>query len=590
MKYYAIVILVYFGTDLLAAWGLNLEFGVAGVANLGYILLVATGAYAYAILTLAPSSGVNVLGTYVGGYQIPAGVALVVATVVAGLVGALIGLIGSRRIRQDYFAITMFGAEILAWTLVTGLPKFLNGPSGLYFIPSPAGQFSWSYVVLVGAVTLAGLFVMRRFTTGPMGRVLRAMRDDPLAATRVGKNIVLLRIAIQGVGGAFAGLSGALLAGFLGSWSPSAWTPFETLLFLTAVLVGGSGSDAGVALGTALVPILIVQGSQFLPAIPGNANLTPYGSIILFSVGTLAFMFLRPRGIIPERRPRIRESAEPPPEALVGEGRPVLTVRRGGEVAPLDAPAPPIVVIDGLRRHFGGVRAVDGVDLGIGRASITGLIGPNGAGKSTLLAMLTGTVAPDAGTITLDATDVTRMVTHRRARRGLVATSQLPQEFRRLTTIENLLVAATGQRGESWRGVALGRRYWRPQERAHTARAWELLRAFGMESKASELAANLSGGQKRLLEVMRALMLEPRVLLLDEPFAGLSPLMSDRLIDVCLGLARGGLTILVVEHDLGIVEELCEHVVVMARGTVIAQGTMKEMRQAPVVQNAYVSG
>lgn len=602
MKYYEVILLVYFGIDLLAVWGLNLELGVAGVANLGYILLVATGAYTYGVMTLVASSPVSGLGTYVGGYDLPSGIAILGAVVVSALVGGALGLIGSRRIRQDYFAITMFGAEIFAWTVVSGVPHFLNGPGGLFFIPHPVDPYGWGYVGFVAAFTLPAYFILRRFTTGPMGRTLRAMRDDPLAAVRVGKDIVRLRIVVQIVGGAFAGLSGALLAAFLGSWSPSAWTPFETLLFLTAVLVGGMGNDAGAVLGTAVVPILIVQGSQFLPSFPGHPELTQYASIILFSAVTLAFMFFRPKGLVPERRPQydagtvaqrhpfqLRDLLDPVTLPSISAQR-GAAVRAIGDISRVRESRGPIVVLEGLERHFGGVRAVDGVDLEIPAGGITGLIGPNGAGKSTLLALLVGTLQPAAGTITIGGENVTAMPTHRRARHGIVATSQLPHEFRRLTTIENLVVAATRQKGESLGGVIFGKYFWRAQEAAFLSRAQGLLAVFDMEGKASEFAQNLSGGQKRLLEVMRALMTKPRVLLLDEPFAGLSPLMSDRLIDVCRELATEGMTIVVVEHDLTIVEELCEHVVVMARGTVLAQGTMEEMRKAPDVQSAYVSG
>lgn len=252
--------------------------------------------------------------------------------------------------------------------------------------------------------------------------------------------------------------------------------------------------------------------------------------------------------------------------------------------------AAPILEVDTLVKHYGGVHAVDGVSFTVARGSITGLIGPNGAGKSTVLAVIGGYVGPTGGTIRFDGDDITSTPMYARARRGLVRTFQMARVFGNLTTIENLLVAAPAQRGESAAGILGGRRYWRNQETELVAQARDMLDTFAMGAKADEPARNLSGGQKRAVEIMRALMMQPKLLLLDEPMAGLSPSLSRQLEDVLLGLAEGGLSLLLVEHELDTVDRICGRVVVMAQGRVLSEGRMAELRLNREVQDAYVIG
>jgi ABC-type branched-subunit amino acid transport system ATPase component len=254
-----------------------------------------------------------------------------------------------------------------------------------------------------------------------------------------------------------------------------------------------------------------------------------------------------------------------------------------------NAPRPILEVVD-LVKHYGGVRAVDGVSFSVERGTITGLIGPNGAGKSTALNVIGGFLPPDSGRVLLDGEDVTGQAMHRLARRGLVRTFQMARVFGGLTAIENLLVAAPVQRGESALGIFGGKRVWGKQESDAVERAREMLQAFGMQDKADEYARNLSGGQKRAVETMRALMTEPKLLLLDEPMAGLSPSLSRQLEELFLKLTRDGLSLLLVEHSLDTVDRICSKVVVMAQGKVLAEGRMTELRARKEVQDAYVIG
>lgn len=240
---------------------------------------------------------------------------------------------------------------------------------------------------------------------------------------------------------------------------------------------------------------------------------------------------------------------------------------------------------------FGSVRAVDDVSFVVPRRGITGLIGPNGAGKTSMVGALCGTVRPTSGRVLFDGKDVTNLPTHLRARAGLIRIFQLSSEFGRLTVLENLLVAGQQQKGERFfTTLCGGRRRWGPREDELLDASWALLRRFGLEGKANDDAQTLSGGQKRVLELMRALMAAPKLLVLDEPLAGVNPALAQDIIGHLEALRDGGLPMLLIEHELDVVERLCEHVVAMGMGKVIAEGTMQALRRAREVQDAYSFG
>jgi ABC-type branched-subunit amino acid transport system ATPase component len=250
-----------------------------------------------------------------------------------------------------------------------------------------------------------------------------------------------------------------------------------------------------------------------------------------------------------------------------------------------------LLVVTDLKRSFGGVHAVDGVSFQVRRGSITGLIGPNGAGKSTAIGAIAGALRPNAGSIEFDREDITAMAPMKRARRGLIRTFQTSSEFQRLTVLENLLVGAKDNPGETLLGALVwGGRSWRAHERQLVVRARELLERFQMADKEDEWAGNLSGGQKRLLEIMRGLMAEPKLLLLDEPMAGVNPTLARGIEQHLQQLGDEGLTMLMVEHELGVVERLCDQVVVMAQGKVISEGTMEALRRDQEVLDAFLVG
>ena len=249
-----------------------------------------------------------------------------------------------------------------------------------------------------------------------------------------------------------------------------------------------------------------------------------------------------------------------------------------------------ILIATDVRRDYGGLKAVDGATFKALRGRITGLIGPNGAGKSTLLGIVAGGIKLDGGTVTFEGDDVTGLPSYRIARLGVIRTFQLSAEFSKLTVLENLLVAAPGQKGESLWGAELGHLYWGGSESALVDEARDVLERFAMTPKENELAGNLSGGQKRLLEIMRGLMARPKMLLLDEPFAGVNPTLAREIEQYLLDLRDEGLSMVMVEHELSVVERLCDPVVVMAQGKIIAEGTMRDIGTRREVLDAYLVG
>jgi neutral amino acid transport system ATP-binding protein len=247
----------------------------------------------------------------------------------------------------------------------------------------------------------------------------------------------------------------------------------------------------------------------------------------------------------------------------------------------------PILVVDGVRRSFGGLTAVDVEHLEIQRGMITALIGPNGAGKTTFFNLLTGFDTPDQGRWRFDDADVTGMPAHKVARRGMVRTFQLTKALSKLTVMENMKLGATGQSGESmWR--ALFPFTWRGQESEIEERAEELLARFKLTHMRDEFAGTMSGGQRKLLEMARALMVQPTLVMLDEPMAGVNPALTQSLLGHVKDLRADGMTVVFVEHDMDVVYDISDWVVVLAEGRVIAEGPPEAIGTNTDVIDAYL--
>ncbi|MFD0804602.1 ABC transporter ATP-binding protein [Nocardioides caeni] len=246
-----------------------------------------------------------------------------------------------------------------------------------------------------------------------------------------------------------------------------------------------------------------------------------------------------------------------------------------------------IVVGDGITRRFGGLTAVDVAHIEIPRGAITALIGPNGAGKTTLFNLLTGFDVADAGTWSFNGQPLQKVAAYKVARRGMVRTFQLTKVLSKLTVIENMRLGATGQRGERFWSAPF-RALWSAQEDEITARADELLARFKLDAKREDFAGSLSGGQRKLLEMARALMVDPELIMLDEPMAGVNPALKQSLLGHVKSLRDEGRTVLFVEHDMDMVRDISDWVIVMAQGSIVSEGTPDAVMSDPRVIDAYL--
>jgi len=248
----------------------------------------------------------------------------------------------------------------------------------------------------------------------------------------------------------------------------------------------------------------------------------------------------------------------------------------------------PILQVSNLVRRFGALRAVDGVSFAMAAGSITGLIGPNGAGKTTLFGVIAGGIQPHAGEIRFEGRVITGHTPDRLFRAGLARTFQIPRPFPRMTVLENVMLAPVGQIGERFWNNWIRIRAVAREERAARERAMEVLDITGLAAHANALAGQISGGQQKLLELARVLMIEPRLILLDEPAAGVNPALLETLLETILALHRRGISFLIIEHNMDVVMQLCRPIVVMAQGRVIFEGEPDGVRADPRVLDAYL--
>ncbi len=247
----------------------------------------------------------------------------------------------------------------------------------------------------------------------------------------------------------------------------------------------------------------------------------------------------------------------------------------------------PILRVVGVKRHFGGITAVNVDHLDIQRGSITALIGPNGAGKTTLFNVLTGFDPPDAGEWQFDGSEMNNVSAHNMATQGMVRTFQLTKSLTKLSVIENMKLGATDQIGEHWWNALIPAR-WNAQESLIEQRADELLARFSIGHMRNEYAGTLSGGQRKLLEMARALMTQPKLVMLDEPMAGVNPALKQSLNEHIRGLRDEGMTVLFIEHDMDMVHDISDWVVVMSEGKIIAEGTPSQISENTSVIEAYL--
>jgi ABC-type branched-subunit amino acid transport system permease subunit len=319
MQFYITTILIYLFVDIMGVLGLNLQFGVAGIINFAYIVFVAVGAYTAAVLTLGPDYPGN-FQHYIFGASWPFPLPILAGGVVAGLLSLVVGVISLRRLRSDYQAMVMLVLSLIATLIATNATGLVNGLAGLATIPQPLFdqlnltplEYDWVYVGWCAFLTAIIFLFVRGITNSPLGRTLRAMRDNERAASALGKGVVGLRLMVFVVGGVIAGISGAVFVEFIQAWSPGSWLYPETFVFLAAILVGGAANNWGVMVGTLLVPIGFLEATRFLPPIFYDGFIEAMDWVCV-GLLILAFLWFRPAGLFPERPGRFPSRTRPSP-------------------------------------------------------------------------------------------------------------------------------------------------------------------------------------------------------------------------------------------------------------------------------------
>jgi branched-chain amino acid transport system permease protein len=313
--YYAANLLIYAGIDIIACLALNLQFGVSGIVNFSFIVFQAVGAYAAAVLSLPPDTANGGFQHYVGGFQLPFPFPWIGGAIAGGLLAIPVGFVVLRKLRSDYQAIALLVLSVIANTVITNADKFLGGAAGLALVPPPFSDridpntesYQYLYIGITAVAVVVAFAVVNRVVNSPYGRSLRAMREREIAAAAIGKNPVNLKMTIFIVGGVIAGLSGAILVGFIQLWAPSVWLYPETIILFAAVIVGGRGNNIGAILGALLVPVGFEEVTRLLNSNPNIANLGPPNLIsalqwVIIGLLILGFLWFRPQGVRPEPR------------------------------------------------------------------------------------------------------------------------------------------------------------------------------------------------------------------------------------------------------------------------------------------------
>jgi ABC-type branched-subunit amino acid transport system ATPase component/ABC-type branched-subunit amino acid transport system permease subunit len=543
----------------IGAVGLNVISGYGGYISLGQGAFLGLGAYTLAILS-----------TRVEGVSVWVWVPL--AGVVAGLFAALLGVIALRT-RGLSFVVMTISFVFLLGLVTTNWPSLTNGTAGIT-IPLPTWSLdiqNWPfYYALVGLLAIS-LLMSWRIRRTKFGMGLVAMREDEDKAATVGVNTPVYKLLGFVASAVFVGMAGAIYGYYLSFVDPSGM--FSILLsvqILLSMLLGGRGTLFGPVLGAFIIEPLNEFSNNSLGG--GNARLIVFGGLM-----ALVVLFL-PRGIIPTVRNLVEARRTRGTAGLVGAR---LESRERGatpERPPLTGKT--LLEVKGLEKRFGGLRAVDGASFSVQEGSITALIGPNGSGKTTVFNLIGGTMAPDAGEVWLEGRRIDGRPPWERAHAGLGRTFQITRLFREMTVLENVVAPLRAFRwGQLNADGVTG---------TEAERAEELLAFVGMERFRDQPAGALSYGQQKLVELAQILMLDPKLILLDEPAGGINPTLIERMGDMIRELNAAGTTFLIVEHNMPFVLGLCDPVLVLARGKTIASGPPGAIQRDPKVLDAYL--
>ncbi|MFT4116244.1 ABC transporter permease subunit [Bradyrhizobium sp.] len=540
-------ILLQATTFSIAVFGLSVVLGLCGQINLAQAAFFGLGAYAV---------GIGTTDLHVSFW-----LCLVGGCVISLLAGAFLGM-STLRLGGHYLAMVTISFQQIVTLVMINAIWLTHGPDGVSNIKRPElFQSSQSYLAFcVAMLAIVGYLVWHLADT-KLGRAMRAVRDNELAAGVNGIDVFRTKIYAFALCALLGGLAGGLFAGGFAYVSPDQFSFAESIVFLTMSLLGGVASPIGSVIGTGLL-ILIPEWLRFLKSVPG-LYLAIYG---LFVILIIRFMPDGIWGFVADAFTRWRAKTKATPAAAALQLKPASV---SGDT---------VLEVTGLSKHFGGLKAVDGVDIAVKRGSVHALIGPNGSGKTTTLNVLSGLYEATAGKIVLDGTDITRMPPHQRTAAGLGRTFQNIRLFRSMTALENVEIGAE-RPGNTMVGKG---------DDALTERAMEALTFVGLGNRANELISSFSYGHQRLIEIARALAANPTLLLLDEPAAGLNSTEKLELHELLKRIAAQGLTILIIDHDMTLVSEAAQHITVLNFGRRIADGESMAVLRHPDVVSAYL--
>ena len=573
---YVIHLLILVLLYSIVAISLNLLVGFTGLLSVGHAAFYGIGAF-----------GSGLLAYYLGVHFL---VGMLAGLVMAVIAGAIVS-IPALRVKDEFLVLLTIGFNMIVFGFLVTQQDLTGGRWGKIGIPAlsfigiklstPAKALP--VVIIFFAICFA---ISWRLTHSPFGRVLKAMRDDESATRAFGKNILRFKVLVFIIGAGLAAIAGSLWSHYHAYVEPRAFNVTESIFLLALVVLGGNANLWGSVLATFLL-ITIPEILTFLPG--AETGSVPISAVRVAIYGALmvAFMRFRPKGLLPEHLSfRTKDIAYVP---LTAEEKD--KVLRPSEAIPdreyrKDRPPLPLQV-EGLRKHFGGLRAVDNVSFDLPEGKISALIGPNGAGKTTIFNLMTGFLSADSGKVTLWGREITNQPPHKINQLGLVRSFQEVRIFRNMPVLDNVLVACGKQKGEN-----LGWLFFRPwqvskEEKENRRVAMAYLDIVGLGEKAEVLAHDLSFAEQKLLMFACLLATRADVLLIDEVVSGIDPGAIDRFMLLVRQLANWGKTICIIEHNIDVVKTVADLAYFLSEGKVIAAGTPAELIADPKLTKIY---